>query len=173
LRASFLPAAKAARFRKILIQYTRTRLEAYAQVSDIRAEQRSIDKGEDFQNQLWTMAAGASRRDPRSPFLADLTRSVIETITVSRQQEAALNNHVPRAILGLIFLCTLIGALLLGVTFGRAKAPNALLSAIFCLLFAATFFTIIDLDHPQGGFIGVDITPLRTTLDEMSSTFVS
>ena len=110
------------------------------------------------------LALGASR----SIYL-DLSRSVIDTIAVADQQEAALNNHVPRAIIGIILLCTLVGAFLLGLTFGRAKAPNALLSALFCLLFAATVFTIIDLDHPQGGFIGVDVAPLQWILDDMTT----
>lgn len=69
---------------------------------------------------------------------------MIETVAVSNRQEAALNNHVP-----------------------RAKAPNPVLAVIFCLLFSATVFTIIDLDHPQGGLIGVDVAPLRNILGEM------
>jgi hypothetical protein len=169
LRAGFLPPAKTDRFRSILIAYTRTRLETYDDVANARAERQAVDAGKDLQGRLWAMASSAARRDPRSPFYMDLTRSVIETIGVSEQQAAALNNHVPRAIIGIILLCTVVGALLLGLTFGRAKAPNALLSALFCLLFAATVFTIIDLDHPQGGFIHVDIAPLQSTLDDMTS----
>jgi hypothetical protein len=53
------------------------------------------------------------------------------------------------------------------MTFGRARSPHAILSTIFCLLFAATVFTIIDLDHPQGGLIGVDVAPLQSILSEM------
>ena len=168
LRAGFLPPKKARQFRTIVVAYTRSRLQTYASVHDVRAEQRAISGGTVLQGELWTMAAGTARRDPRSPFYVDLTRSVIETITTAEEQEAALNNHVPRAILGLILLCTLVGALLLGLTFGRAKAPNAVLAVIFCLLFAATVFTIVDLDHPQGGFISVDVAPLYDVLDQMT-----
>jgi hypothetical protein len=38
---------------------------------------------------------------------------VIDTIAVADQQEAALNNHVPLAIIGIILLCTLVGAFLI------------------------------------------------------------
>lgn len=171
LRAAFLPVAGTLAFRRVLIEYTKTRLETYAEVGegDVRGEARSIARAKELQGQLWAMATSGARREPRSPFYADLTRSVIETIGVAEKQEAALNNHVPRAIIGIILLSTIIGALLLGLTFGRAKAPNALLSVIFCLLFGATVFTIIDLDHPQGGFISVDIAPLRSTLDDMTT----
>ena len=126
---------------------------------------RALENGRILQGKRWGIASRSARRDP---YYLDLSRSVIDTIAVADQQEAALNNHVPRAIIGIILLCTLVGAFLLGLTFGRAKAPNALLSALFCLLFAATVFTIIDLDHPQGGFIGVDVAPLQWILDDMT-----
>jgi len=168
LRGGFLPAAKVSRFRTLLIEYTKTRLKTYGEVGDMRAEQQSLGKSDELQVLLWTMASSTARRDPRSPFYVDLTRSIVEVVDASEEQEAALNNHVPRAVIGLVLLCTLMGAFLLGLTFGRAKSANAALSLMFCLLFAATVFTIIDLDHPQGGFIAVDIAPLQLTLDDMT-----
>lgn len=167
LRASFLPAAQSAALRNVLIEYTRTRLATYADVNDARAERRDIDKSKALQGRMWAIVLSGARPDTRNPYVVDLTRSVIETIDASGEQYAAFNNHVPRVILGLVVLCTTIGAFLLGMTFGRAKSPHAILSAIFCLLFAATVFTIIDLDHPQGGLIGVDVAPLQSILAEM------
>jgi ABC-type transport system involved in cytochrome c biogenesis permease subunit len=111
---------------------------------------------------------GGEQGATRSPFFVDLTRSVIDVIGVSQEQEAALNNHVPRAVIGIVILCTLIGAFLLGLTFGRAKWSNGVLATMYSLLFSATVFTI-DLDHPQGGFIAVDIAPLRSLLRDMTN----
>jgi hypothetical protein len=170
LRAGFLPPAKAERFRLTLVQYTRARLTAYQNVNDARAERRALSDADELQGVLWGMAAGTARRDPGSPFFADLTRSVIDLIDVAEQEEAALNNHVPLAVIAIVVLSTLVGAFLLGMTFGRVESPNVLLGAIFCLLFAATVFTILDLDHPQGGFIAIDIAPLQATLIDMTSS---
>ncbi|HEY2474832.1 MAG TPA: hypothetical protein VGI19_08505 [Candidatus Cybelea sp.] len=169
LRAAFLPGAQSVPFREALVDYTRTRLDTYASVADARAERLAIDKGKDLQGRLWTMATTAGLRDPRSPLFADLTRSVVEVIKSSEDQASALHNHVPRAIIGIIILSTLVGAFLFGLTFGQVRVPYALLSVIFCLLFAATVFTIIDLDHPQGGFIPVDVAPLQEVLDDMTN----
>jgi hypothetical protein len=166
LRAGFLPPKTAISFRKILVDYTTTRLRTYAEVRNMHSVAQSLARGRVLQGQLWGIASSAARRNF---YYMDLTRSVIETIGVSDRQEAALNNHVPRAIIGIIFLSTIVGAFLLGLTFGRAKAPNPVLAIIFCLLFAATVFTIIDLDHPQGGFIGVDVAPLRDILSDMTN----
>jgi hypothetical protein len=132
----------------------------------MRSITESLARGRILQGQLWGIASSAARHNY---YYMDLTRSVIETIAISDRQEAALNNHVPRAIIGIIFLSTLAGAFLLGLTFGRAKAPNTVLAILFCLLFAATVFTIIDLDHPQGGFIGVDVAPLHDILGDMTN----
>jgi hypothetical protein len=169
LRAGFLPGAKAARFRALLIDYTSNRLQTYADVGDARAERRSLGNGDRLQRQLWDMATLTARLETRSPFVADLTRSVIDITDVSEQQEAALSNHVPRTVIGIVLLSTIIGAVLLGLTFGYAKSPNVLLAVLFCLLFSATVFTIIDLDHPQGGFVAVDIAPLQSSLEDMTS----
>lgn len=170
LRAAFLPAGESAPFRRELIDYTRVRLETYDEVEDPKAEKLAIDKGKSIQGELWTSATTAVLRDPRSTLFADLARSVVETINASEDQAAALSNHVPRAIIFIIILCTIVGAFLFGLTFGYAKEPHALLAAIFCLLFAAVVFTIIDLDHPQGGFIAVDVAPLHTLLDDMTGS---
>jgi len=168
LRGAFLPPDKATRFRATLVDYARARLNAYGKMDDAQAEERALERCDELQAGLWEMVASTARRDPRSPFFADLTRSVIALVDVAEQQQAALNNHVPRAVIGIVVLGTLLGAFVLGLTFGRAKSPNVLLAAIFCLLFAATVFTIIDLDHPQAGFITIDIAPLQSVLDDMT-----
>ena len=107
LRAGFLRPDRAAAFRAILLDYTRTRLETYGLVGDVRSESRSIARSDTLQGSLWSLAAATARRDPRSPFFVDLTRSVIDLIDVSEEQEAALNNHVPRDVIGIVLLSTL------------------------------------------------------------------
>ncbi len=141
-------------------------LEVYAAVNDAGAERRAIEKSEAVQDRLWTIASGVARRDTRNTFL-DLTGSVIKIIDIGEQQTAAFNSHVPGVIIGLVALSTLSAAFLFGLSLGRANFPNGLLAAIFCLLFSATLFTILDLDHAQGRFIGVDVSPLQLTLSDM------
>jgi hypothetical protein len=90
LRGGFLPTAQRAEFRDLLIAYTRTRLATYADVNDALAERRDIDAGKALQGRMWVVASGAARRDPRDQYVLNLTRSVVETIDVSREQAAAL-----------------------------------------------------------------------------------
>jgi hypothetical protein len=166
LRAGFLPTTEALRFRSVLIEYARTCLQVYAAVNDAGAERRAIEKSEALQDRLWTIASGVARRDTRSTLL-DLTGPVIKIIDIGEQQTAAFNSHVPSVIIGLVALSTLSAAFLFGLSLGRANFPNVVLATIFCLLFSATLFTILDLDHAQGGFIGVDVSPLQSTLSDM------
>jgi hypothetical protein len=166
LGASFLPAAEVARFRDSLIGYAKGCLDVYASVHDPNLERRAIESSDVHLGQLWTIASGDARRKTRNSTF-DLTRAVIDIDDVGEEQTAAFNSHVPSVIIGLVALATLSAAFLFGLCLGRVNFPNAVLATIFCLLFSATFFTVLDLDQPQGGFIGIDVSPLESTLSYM------
>lgn len=171
LRSDFLPEAQTHPFRKLLHTYTEQRLHTYALVADSHTadgvERAAVEESVKLQDQLWEMAASASKSSPGNLALNSLAASVNDLIDVAEQQSAALNTHVPSAIIGIVLLCTIVGAALLGLTFGRAKTPHIPLSIIFCVLFASTVFTIIDLDNAQGGLIHLNVRPLEATLRDM------
>lgn len=166
--ADFLPAAQRTTFRQILVAYTRTRLDLLANEPLGAADDAAAARSDALRERLWSIAVAAARNDPHDLLTRELTAAVDETGDVSEEQGAALANHVPGAILALVVFATLAGAVLLGLTFGRARSPNAVLSTVFCLLCAATVFTIVDLDDGSQGFIRLDTTPLRNALDAMS-----
>lgn len=171
LRSDFLPAIQGRAFRKLLLTYTARRLNTYELVIDAHTKSGAVagvvDESVKLQDQMWETAAAASKSAPGSLPLNSLAASVNAMIDVSQQQAAALNNHVPFTILGFVLLCTIVGAMLLGLTFGRAKTPHVPLSIIFCVLFVSTVFTILDLDNARGGLIHLDLGPLEATLRDM------
>lgn len=166
LRADFLTSAARADFRRTMAEYVKDRLAIYRTVNE-KNEETDAARAYVLQMHLWSLAAAAVRADPHSEAALALAGAVNETIDSSEQQHAAINNHIPAPILDIVLLSTLVGAALLGMTFGRARAPNAVVSIFFCLLFAATLYAIVDLDNPQGGFIHIDSAPLQSTLSEM------
>ncbi len=166
--ADFLPAALQKRFRATLVSYTRARLDAYADTADEHAEGEAAVRSEAIHGRLWAMATGAARSDPHNLLSTMLVESVDEAGDITAKQTAALNNHVPGVIVALVLLASIAGAVLLGLTFGRAKCPNAALSIIFCLICAATVFTIVDLDDGRRGFIRLDVTPLQDILNDIT-----
>jgi hypothetical protein len=163
LGAGFLPGADVLRFRNTLIDYARTCLKVYAAVGDAAVERAAIAESENQRKELWRIASS----DPGAETRFDIMGAVIAIEDTAAEQTAAFNSHVPGVIIGLVALSTVSGAFLFGLSLGRAKFPNAVLTILFCVLFSATFFTIIDLDQPHGGFIGIDVSPLQSTLDYM------
>ena len=164
--ADFLPASQRDAVRALVRTYTHARLEAYESIEGSTAVTAAA--GPTYER-LWELVSADARARPNDLGLHALAQSVNEMDDRAKEQTAALNNHVPLAILGIVLFATMLGAALLGITFGRVRAPNRALSAIFCLLFAATVYAIVDLDHPRGGFIHVDLAPLQATYQSMSS----
>lgn len=168
-RADFLPAAERARFRRTLHDYLGARLDVYDFVTNPAKESPARERSQALFDGLRTIAFESAQRDPRNLLTGALAADTVELNDVADRQTAALDNHVPTAILGLVIFCTLAGAVLLGVTFGRVKMPYPVLSIVFCLLCTATVFTIFDLDDGRRGFIRLETAPLQDVLDAMRS----
>lgn len=165
LRASYLPAGAADRFRSILRDYTQARLAAYAPdpVSSEAMERKSIA----MQGALWSVVVAAARDNPRNVQLGLLTQTLNDTIDISTKQSAALRNHVPTAVLGLVLVVNFVSTILLGVHFVRMLQPQIFLALVFGLLFATVVTTVVDLDRPQHGLVRIDVRPLQTQLQGM------
>lgn len=163
----FMPTAQGNAARALIRKYVTARLDVYAYVNNPWQEDRYVLLAHGTEDRLWAMAASDVRKDPKNLAFLALAESFDKMGDVANEETAAINNHVPVAIVGLVILCTLLGAALLGLTFGRVKAPNRAVSVIFCVLFAATVFTIVDLDHPRGGLLTIDVAPLQNALHNM------
>ena len=164
LQADFVPKAQQAPFRKLIAAYAQARLESYEDLSDVRAEGAAVERASDL---LWRVVSDDARSDTRNLLYNTLVASVDEMGDIAEAQRAAVNNHVPAAIVGIILFATVAGSVLMGVTFGRAKSPHPVLSTVFCLLCAATVFTIIDLDDGRRGFIRLETAPLQSTIKDL------
>jgi len=167
-RADFLPPAETTRAHALIREFTQERIGVYQREENpwLGGGPHS-EKSAAIQSVLWKQATALHRADPRDLGYARYAEDVDTIGDLIDEQAAAINNHVPAPIFGIVIFCTLLGAALLGIAFGRAKAPNRGLSIIFCLLFAATVYTIVDLDHPRGGLIHIDERPLQNALASM------
>ena len=165
LRGSSLPASATDRFRSILRDYAQVRLATYTRdpASSEAMERKSLA----MQDALWSIVVMAAREDPRNVQLALLKQTLNDTIDISTKQSAALHNHMPTAMLGLVLVVTFVAAILLGVHFERMRQPQIFLGLVFGLLFATVVTTVVDLDRPQQGLVRVDLRPLQTQLERM------
>jgi hypothetical protein len=167
LRASYLPAGAADRFRAVLRDYAQARLATYSLLPDPAASQATERKSIELQDVLWSAVLTAARNDPRNVQLGLLTQTLNETIDISAKQSAALRNHVPTAMLGLVFVVSLVSMILVGVHFARMREPQVFLGIVVALLLATVVTAIVDLDRPQAGLVVVNLRPLETQLQQM------
>jgi hypothetical protein len=165
LRAGYLPAGAADRFRQTLREYAKARLAMYASDAAIGAAAEGRSRA--MQETLWSIIVGAARADPRNVQLGLLTDSVNETIDVSARQAGALRARVPAAMLGLMLIVSFASTILVGLHFARMDTPQVVLGLIFALLFGTVVATIVDLDRPQQGLVRVDLTSLQDAVRSM------
>ena len=78
-----------------------------------------------MQDVLWTIVVTAARDDPRNVQLGLLTQTLNDTIDISAMQSAALQSHVPTAILNLVLIMSLLSAVFLGLTLARPRPPQS------------------------------------------------
>jgi hypothetical protein len=62
----------------------------------------------------------------------------------------------PTAIVGFLFVLTLIGALLAGYVMGIETSRDWFLAVLYALLMSFSFAIILDLDYPRIGMINLD-----------------
>jgi hypothetical protein len=169
LRADQLAPSEAARFRRILTDYTAARLTAYASPHDPALYEKTLHQSDDEQSELWAIASRALRAKPTNLGLSLLMQTLNDTIDVSAEQLQALTTHVPTAVVVLTLILVMLGALSLGLRFGLTKSRPPVLSAIYVVASVVVISMMIDYDRPQTGFVRVNLNPLRAQLAAMQT----
>lgn len=155
LRGQLLPAPQRQQVSELLKSYVAARIDFMQAGSDrsrlalANAEASRVDM------QIWsvtrTMVAESSGGPQISMFIAGLN----DMGNVKWKRSAALDNHVPEPVLYLL-VTVAVGALgFIGYSYGLSGLRRHRSTAIFAVLIALVFATILDFDRPHGGFIRV------------------
>jgi hypothetical protein len=162
LRAQLLDAKTALAQRRDLDAYIDERL-AYAQ-SDTDPSQRRIADAKSIQLQrdMWGLATRAAQRDPRSTMVPLFVASLNDVVSLSREEAAILNAHIPDVVVFWLLIIAMISSVMLGYGFGREGTRALIFKAIFAAMVALVFGLVLDLDRPQRGLIRVSLAPMKT-----------
>lgn len=136
------------------------RLRAYAQ---LRLETgRAVDGAPGLQDEvalrhgeLRRALYAALRSQPADTRLPVLTQGFDEFSDLATKRMAARRSRLPGEVLGLLLVYCLAGAVLHGYTVAGSGRRHRTTAALFFLLLAFAFATILDIDNPRGGFIQV------------------
>jgi hypothetical protein len=170
LRADQLPAAQAAKFRKVLTDYTAARLEAYTTPRAPELYRKTIEESDRDQTALWAIASSELRAHEGNLGLSLLMQTLNDTIDVSAEQLQALTSRVPTAMVFLTMLLVFLGAFSMGLRFARDGARPILMSALFVMSSVVVVSMSVDYDRPQTGFVKVNLNPLVNQIQSMQAS---
>jgi hypothetical protein len=156
LRAQLLPAQVRGEVEGLLRQYLDLRVEAGAVTLVDRAERAALlKKTLGIQTALWAYAMQAAEIDPNAVRSGLFIESLNDLIDNQGKREAALNRHVPEAVLLLLYATFLMAGAIVGYAAGVAGHRPSLATHVMVALIVVLVFIILDLDRPRRGLIRV------------------
>jgi hypothetical protein len=137
-----------------LRDYAKARIAAYAAFgrSDARSLMGLIDKGDQIQNELWSLVTGKVREKPDVPHALVMT-TLNELIDLDADRRASIRIVVPPAVTISIMLACLAWAVLLGYSAGVQRRTSFTGWVFVSVLIGIVFGVALDLDRPASGFV--------------------
>lgn len=156
LRASLLPESVREETQNLIRRYLELRVQAGA-ISLDHVEERSAIVGESDRvlEMLWAGARQAASESPNPVTTGLFIQALNEQIDAFGSRDAALNRHVPEAVLFLLFGTLVLTASLVGYSSGVTGHRATFAAYILLLLIVLLVFLVIDLDRPRRGLIEV------------------
>jgi hypothetical protein len=153
LRTTVLPEPQRTKSLELLRKYIAVRKD-FANVGLITPEAlaRNTDETTALQEQLWQQAEEVTQQN-QSALMSSYTGSLNEMISVSEQQLAYLEHHVPTEVWIIIIV---VGAFQSFVAGYNLKQRFWLSLVITPVVVALVVTVIVDLDSPRTGFIHIE-----------------
>lgn len=155
LRAQLLPDPHAAACTRLLREYLSSRVEYYQAGADAGRVRAAEEWTNRVQGQLWAEAVAASRGDPNEVKVGYFIESLNALLDDHTRRQAAMENHVPEAILDLLLLVATLTLAVTGYSSGLRRKRLKALRLILVVLVSATLLVVVDLDRPRRGLIRV------------------
>ena len=156
LRSQLLPASVRNDVQKLLREYLDLRIQAGAITLADQAERVVVlADANRTQTALWDYARQAAEEEPNPVTVGLFIQSLNELIDNFGRRDAALNRHVPEAVLLLLYGTFLMAGAIVGYGSGIAGYRTSFATYIMVALIVVLVFIIIDLDRPRRGLIQV------------------
>lgn len=169
LRAQLLSPSHRVETNGLLRQYVEARLAFHDASNDPRRVEAATAEASLIEEKLWAMAVIAAAQDARSVPTGLFIQSVNEVIDIREKRQAAQDNHVPEAVIFLLFAVSVAAMGLLGYGGGLCRLRHFSANALLALLVAVVLTTILDIDRPRRGVIQVSqdsLLRLKATLEQ-------
>lgn len=154
LRCSVLDDDARHACRDHLRDYARARIAAYAAYarSDMPSLAALLEKGDQIQNELWSLVTSKVRENPDVPHALVMT-TLNELIDLDADRRASIRIVVPPAVTIAIMLACLAWAMLLGYSSGIQRRTSWTGWVFVSVLIGVVFGVALDLDRPATGLV--------------------
>ena len=166
-RVDLLPNEAQPAIRQQYARMLRARLQAYEHRNDSVVAQTDFRLVAEAQQDIWTLSVRAVASGPNQVAPLVLS-SVNQMMDASAARSVTFQTFLPSLIVVLLVTGALMSGLLAGYAMVRRGRRSWFHFAVYAGLIALTFYVVLDLDHPQFGFI--NISPAYQQLMELQST---
>lgn len=163
LRANVSTGAEGQEMRRLLRDYTETRIATVRGSADPAEVDRLNQRTNRIQNELWQLARTIAERSP-TPISGLLLSSLNDMIDLSLTNRRNFTSHVPPYILRLLLTVSIFAVGAVGYGFGLVGSRQPALSILLLGVWTLAIVLIIDIDRPQAGEVRIDPAPLVWTL---------
>lgn len=170
LRLDLLPDAAREELRERFRGYLDARLEVYRELQDVDVTPAMLARATALQGEIWSSAVRVCREPGMQQASMLILPALNEVIDITSTRSMATLMHPPRIIFVLLFVLTLVSALLAGYHMAGGTYPSRLHLIGFATTMALAIYVILDLEYPRAGFIRVDsadqvLIDLRKSMD--------
>lgn len=156
LRARLLPGGMTDEVQATLRQYLDIRIEeGRMDAAEPELHASLLNRAKLLEAQLWGQAVRAAKLDPNPVTSGLFIQSLNELIDTSGTRNAALNRHVPKFVLLVMFATIVLMTATLGYASGIAGHRVTLAAFVLVILIALFVYLILDLDSPRRGVMRV------------------
>jgi hypothetical protein len=159
-QAAFLEAPAQREIEGLLRRYVGARVRFYeAGLSPSRTEASQRETAL-LQQQLWPQVVSAARAHPDSEVAALFVESASALYELASRRRAAIDNHVPAAVLLVLLMVAAAGVAASGYSCGLLRRRLRLGLVGLPVLISLVTLLVYDLDHPRAGFVQAGQGPM-------------
>lgn len=152
LRIDLLPAENQSEMKNLFRQYIDTRIETYKYGDAKNLVQANIDRIAKLQNEIWILAVTSSASPGASLDAGKLLLPALNAMfDITTTRVIASETHPPVIVFYLLYLMSLLSALLAGYGMSGSKTRKFLHMAVFAAIISITVYVILDIEYPRSG----------------------
>lgn len=169
LRVQALDEPFRSRLSQGVVAYGQARQDFFAAGEDARKLTAAEAETDSLQARLWADLMPAVRGAPTATINPALLETTNELFDLASSRQAALEAHVPDAILRSLVVYAWVAAAMLGYGLASIGRRHFVASVALFVLVSLAVTLILDLDRPRAGSVTISQTPFVRTIEGLKA----